>query len=712
MKFGLKQLVASLFATVLVGVFAGCGSDQSNDPLKASGVTLNVTSMNYTTATNITGSIEATYALDGNATVSGLTASVEGCTTLSSVINNGDAFDVNSSSSRTVGVNIVVADGCNGTNVSIHGTETTSEGIDWALSTSATVSLLSGGGGGTATSPIVSISPLQPITVTTNNEVKTVTLRVFGEGGSIIDGGTITVGYPAEYIAGQDVGYFKENKVTVVDGRATFTYVGPSDIYNIVNTLTNISFSFFDTLNAAGTSTSLTVNFEPDTTIQPPLLTGYTIDFVDNNNKATLELNSTSVFTVSVKNDKGDLVLDENILSLTITSLDPARAILVDSTNSDVPSLTFNLKNDIPMTIKTNTVSGQVMFDILLDINDSNGNRLTKTITKSVVVFSGPPTAMSISYAYTDQNETTKRFIEHMNIAVTDKWNNPVNTNPLIYVGAIGGYATDPASTVGNNFAVDLVGTATVDSSSGAGTSAQMTASKDFSAFVTPSDDTLMTFGRGYVYQGSGKWDISNAANGQLDLVETYTASSASTNMGYAIGHNYREDICNLAGGEWILNTDSADGTYRVDNNGIALVNINYDALFVGHTIIVGATTIGTLNGSSETIRLGESRSHTLRGLGFDGARSFTIPTGGAVTVGMNVHIKDTGYNAKNVFFDYVVTSSDTVTISATNDSMSVGGIYSCENNGIAYVEVTASSSGTAGTVTISVVEDRTNSEF
>jgi len=711
LKHGLKYVVASLLTTAFISAFTGCGSDQSNDPLKASGITLNVTSMSYTTPTSISGSVEVSYTLDGNATVSGLVGSVEGCTVVSSDINGNNPFSMDSNASRTIGVNLVLEVGCTETEVLISGTETTDEGVNWAISTTANASILDTG---STASPIVSIAPLTPITVTTNNEVKTVELRVFGAGGSIIDGGTITVGYPAEYIAGQDVGYFQENTVDVVNGRATFTYVGPSDVYNIINTTTSVSFTFFDTLNPAGTTTSLIVNFEPDTTIQPPLLTGYTIDFVDNNNKATLDLNSTSVFTVSVKNDKGDLVVDENILGLTITSLDPGRAKLVDNTNTEVDSLTFNLKNSIPMTIKTYKVSGQVMFDIVLDINDSNGNTLTKKITKSVVIFSGPPTAMSISYAYTDQNDTTKRFIEHMNIAVTDKWNNPVNTNPLIYVGAIGGYATDSASTVGDNFAIDLTGTATMQGSSGQGTSAQMTAAPDFSTFVTTSDDTLMTFGRGYVYQASGKWDIVNAAAGVLDLNETYTASTSAANMGYAIGHNYREDKCNLAGGEWILNTDSADGTYRVNNNGIALVDIKYDALLVGHTIIVGATTVGTLNETGERIRMGEARSHTLRGFAYDGARSFTVSAGAAgETFGINVHIKETGYYAKNVNFDFVVTASDEVTIDSIDTSMSTGGIYTCENNGVAYVTVTASNStAQAGSLTITIVEDVISGEF
>jgi len=705
MKFGFKSIVASLLATVLVGTFSGCGDEQTNAPLKASGVTLDVTSMSYTTPTSISGSIDVGYTLDGNATVSGLTASVAGCTVISSDINGNNAFTIDSTATRTVGVNIILADGCTGTSVTVSGTETTSEGVNWNISVTTNVSVLSTGGVG---SPIVSISPLTPISVTTNNEVKTVELRVFGEGGSIIDGGTITVGYPAEYIAGQDVGYFQENVVAVVNGRATFTYVGPSDVYNIINTTTSVSFSFFDTLNAAGTSTSLTVNFEPDTTVQPPLLTGYTIDFVDNNNKATLDLNSTSVFTVSVRDDNGDLVPDTNILGLTITSLDPGRAQLVDNTNTEVASLTFNLKNSIPMTIKTYTVSGQVMFDIVLDINDSNGNTLTKTITKSVVVFSGPPTAMSITYAYTDQNTTTLRFTEHMQIAVTDKWNNPVNTNPLIYVSAIGGYANDPTSGVGDNFMVRLAPVATVSS----GTVFTDTSGADLSV-VNPSDDILMTFGEGYVYQASGKWDISSAAATSLNLVETYTATTPTANMGYAIGHNYRQDKCNF-GEEWILNVDSADGSYRVNDNGIALVQVQYDHVYVGHTIFIGATTVGQLNVTPETIRMGEATRHTLRGFGYEGSYSFTVPPGDAVEGTVMVHLKGTGYDARNVWFTYVVTSSDEVTIDAEITPMTTpGSVYGCEYGGRAYVTVQASNAtAQAGSFSITIIENNIVGEF
>ena len=67
----------------------------------------------------------------------------------------------------------------------------------------------------------------------------------------------------------------------------------------------------------------------------------------------------------------------------------------------------------------------------------------------NIVVFSGPPTAMSISYAGVEQNATVAKYIEKFAVTVTDAYNNPVNTQPYIAVGAIVEFAVDGSSATG-----------------------------------------------------------------------------------------------------------------------------------------------------------------------------------------------------------------------------------------------------------------------
>ena len=78
-------------------------------------------------------------------------------------------------------------------------------------------------------------------------------------------------------------------------------------------------------------------------------------------------------------------------------------------------------------------------------ITDTNGDTQTLAKTFNIVVYSGPPTSISINYTTTDFDQAYSEFTEHFVVTVSDEYGNQINTQPGISVGAIVGYATSDA---------------------------------------------------------------------------------------------------------------------------------------------------------------------------------------------------------------------------------------------------------------------------
>ena len=254
-----------------------------------------------------------------------------------------------------------------------------------------------------------------------------------------------------------------------------------------------------------------------------------------------------------------------------------------------------------------------------------------------------------------------------------------------------------------------LSAVATIDSD-GADGATMVTTAGDLTD-VDPYNDILMTFGNGYTYQASGKWDISSVAGSTITMTDKYTSVNPTIDMGYAIGHNHRQDVCEF-GREWIGQVDSTDGTFKVNSTGSAVMDFRYDYMLTGKTIVFGASVTGTLNSTGEELRIGEAIRHTLRGHGYDGSISCSVPAGFTTTCSVAVHLTDTGYNARNVNFNFAITGGEEITVNTLTTSMSTG-LYSCENGGTSYVELNVTNgSADSDTIGITIETDSIYSEF
>jgi len=725
LKNGSNAAAALLLSFAIAFGLTGCGSsDQSNPPLVSTNsvVELVSSSLQYNAAgTTISGTITTSYptTLSGVAALSGFSADITGCSVSTVTVGTGNTITYTDNNNIISNVEITLASSCSSTSVTLSATETNDANTTSSWNKTASVSAAAAG---EITSPIATIvadTATQNIELTQNNESRQIVLKVYDINNGPVSGGTISVRYPNEVLTGVDVGTLAPvDSAEIQNGEAVFNYTGPSDLISLINSgHTNTVFTFFDTLNPTK-SVNVTIAYNPDTTTPPPLLTGYTVDFISSNQEATTNLDTTAVFTLSVKDDNGKLIANEDLNSTDITSMQPNLVRFIDATGAEVDTLHFDGKNNIAMTIKTYTVAGLVPFAIALKIKDANGVLADKNVTKSITVFSGPPTAMSISYASTGQDANNVKFIEKMVVSLTDKWNNPVNTQPTIYAGAITGYTVDPTSTVGNQYMIrNTTATAQATVSSHAiGANLHDATGVNFDV-IDPYNDVLMTFGNSYSYQASGKWDIDAATGGtDIFMTDTYTAIDPTSNMGYAVGHNHRQDICDF-GREWIGQVDSADGTFKVDSTGSVVIDFRYDYQLTGKTVFFGASVVGTLNSANgaEELRMGEAVKHTLRGHGIESPGTYNVPKGFSGTVTFyNFGLTDTAEYLRNAKFSFsqIETTGDVLATydASSNDVNPVttrSRIYDCvddngaDTDGRAWVRYNVTSTE-GGTMTLS----------
>ena len=87
--------------------------------------------------------------------------------------------------------------------------------------------------------------------------------------------------------------------------------------------------------------------------------------------------------------------------------------------------------------------------------------------------------------------------------------------------------------------------------------------------------------------------------------------------MGYAIGNNKRQELCDDTGAEAVATTEIDGGVYQIDSSGIAKIKVIYDFYLVGKTAAIYANTVGKVNEDNVSKRVGETRIHTLRGSGY-----------------------------------------------------------------------------------------------
>ena len=549
---------------------------------------------------------------------------------------------------------------------------------------------------GNVTNPAVTVVlPVSSTVLTTNSQVVTIDVRVFDSANNPYSEGEVKLINSPDALNGRDVGTFDKYASTLVNGVATFTYTAPKDL---TADTSNIYFAFYHDSDPTKIK-QYTMSIVPET--NQTITSSYKL-VSSNGTDVKLALNYTKAISYNVQDSNNNKIADADIISLAVTSLNPGIATLSDSYgNNNLNTLTVTDKNTITVNVNTNTKSGLIPLKVEAHFLDANQEEKVLTEVYSVVVLSGPPTAFSLSYAGTSQDEEHAKFIDHWVLTATDKYNNLINTKPTISTGMITGYAKSSASTATNSmnylYSIPPRGGSIVNATP----NDKFHTSEDFFSNVDFEHDYLVTFGNGYTYDASGKWDINQSNSGtDLLLVDDYNGSDV-TDLGFAVGNNYRQDTCQF-GVEWVGNVYPKNKNMILDENASTVLDVEYDYYLAGKSVVFWINLVGSANGKDT--RVGEARKILLRGMGFDDGVA-NVPAGTTnATYYISIGLKNTGEWYRNGNFHADIVTSDNVTYSS---AIFHGQVGSCLNHGssdgTAYVELqgVSETQGKAGTITI-----------
>ncbi|MDF1876756.1 hypothetical protein JHD47_02880 [Sulfurimonas sp. SAG-AH-194-L11] len=547
----------------------------------------------------------------------------------------------------------------------------------------------------TADTSVTIVLPMTSTTLTTNNQVVNIEVNIFDSANNPYSEGTINKINPDDVISGRDVGTFDTISSSIVNGVATFVYTAPASLD--INT-SDIVFRFY---HSSDSSTVVTYTMVLSPELNQTVLTNYTLK-TSSQDGVSMALESSETVSYTLYDASGSEIPDSSINSMVATSLNPSIATLSDSFgNIDQTTLSLLNSNNMTININSNTVSGIVPIRVETNFTDANGDDQNITEVFSVLVLSGPPSAISLSYASTEQVASRAKFLEKWVVTVTDKYNNLVNSNPSVSVGMLAGFTQSSSATTnpGNylHFVPDAAGSGGISA-----TNDTFTAPAGVFSNVDIQNDVLAVYGTGYKYDASGKWDINTINSASvLNLKDDYN-STDRTGLGFAVGNNQREDTCQI-GTKWVANVYADGNIPIIDSTGTMVINVEYDYYLVGKSTILWVNLVGIQNSTGEQLRIGEARKINLRGQGLTGER-YSYAKGFTGVVRLDVTVTNTTEYYYNANFDYqVVVTGDDTNWTEINNSM-ISGITSCDNSGIAYVEVNVTSSLKAGEIQLNNV--------
>jgi len=541
-----------------------------------------------------------------------------------------------------------------------------------------------GGSGGGIDNNITDLTislPVSESTLDENSQNVTIDVNVYDTDNTPYQNGNVKVIYPDDVKTGRDVGHFSSSSVALNNGTALFSYIGPGDI---TSNGSNIVFKFYHEDNPTILKT-YTIKINPEQAV----LTNYTLNSSDAN--VTMDLESSKLIVFSITNDDNIPIDDSKIISVKVTSLNPNIGTLEDYLGNTGSSLTIVGKNNITMNVNSKTSSGIIPLSVVAKFLDANNNSQTLTKTFNTLVLSGPPSAMSISSSISaNYVEDRAKHIEQFVLTVTDKYNNLVNTNPAVSMGMIAGFTQASSSTDTNRLNYLYVGTG-VDGGTLSPTN-KFTAKTNIFDNVDTSNDVLVTFGTnedGYTYNASGKWDIISKTSNTLSFSDDYMGSSTS-NLGFAVGHNYRQLTCSTSGEEAIANVYPNDNNFIVPANGSMIINIEYDNYLVGKTVVLWVNLVGENHKTNDIVKIGEAKKIGLLGTGLkiyeNGSNTYNAGDTGIVRVYIGIDSTNDYY--RNGRFGYVIQAADDLNWTIDRDSMD-SNINNCAaNEGLTYVDV------------------------
>jgi len=492
---------------------------------------------------------------------------------------------------------------------------------------------------------IVIPNELREITIKTNSKSFDIPIKVYKDIAPYASG-SVSVELPEKVLNGTDVGSFSESTVLVNEqGVALFHYTGPANLKSLIdNGDTSSTFKFYHNENTAEENRqSLQINYAIADDIYIPI--DYELSLTTENNDFSMgipELQKT--FSIVLKDKKGNVIKnsDINFTKVHVQTENSLIAQIYDTVNREsVNELTLKNENSTSFIIKSKKLSGIVPLKATVEFIDINKEAKTLSTIINIRVMSGPPSAISISYVGTGQDEARAKYEEKFAISVTDEYGNKVNTRPYISLGAIVGYTVDgkeasgtetnntkrlfygrdDISTGNANGVIDALADEVVNTTNFEDTTP---ARSDVFKYVNAegaNSDKLVVFGAGKNYEAMGKWDFKKIDNNTLKIQDDYFGEYRS-NLYYAVGHNYYQDQCQDDGREWLGSTDSE--SYQLDEQGTVAISYKYDYHLTGKDALIWVNLNGYQADTKKDTRIGEVVKHTLRGRGLK-----QVPEGG-----------------------------------------------------------------------------------
>ena len=546
---------------------------------------------------------------------------------------------------------------------------------------------------------ITALLPISSTTLTKNAQSFNIVVKAIDSKNRPYSGGNVEVVFPNDVRQGRDIGYFNQFTSTLnAQGEAIFVYNAPANLD--VNT-SDIVFGFFHDENPTNVL-SYTMSILPD--VNQIVNTTYKIT-TGVGTDVTLLPEDVKSINYAVVDENGNAVSDDKITTIVVTSLNPQVGTLRDG-NTSGTSISFTT-NNVSLSVLSTTLSGILPIQVDATFKDTNNNDRNLTKQFNLVVLSGPPTAMSLSYAGTSQNSETAKFVENWVLTVTDKYNNLVNTTPAISMGLITGYAQSSAPT--SNIANYLYYESSLNDGNltNAATDTFSSSKNAFNNIDLVNDKLALFGGSGYKFNAYGKWDIDSFSANTLTLKDDYSGSSVS-GLTFAVGHNFRNEWCDSS--PVVANVYAKDNNNILPATGSMIVQIEYDYYLVGKSVVLWTNLIGENNNS--IVKVGLAEKVTLRGSGLTG-ETYQYAKGFQGVVRLNIDISDTVEPYQNANFGYaVVVTGDDTNWSIRGDSMQDGNITDCSlNGGVAYVDVNITDpAGSAGE--IKLVNVLPSSEF
>lgn len=536
-------------------------------------------------------------------------------------------------------------------------------------------------------------------TVTTNDAIIEIDVTVIDTLNNPYNDGNVTIVYPDDIREGRDVGIFSASTVSVNNGHANFEYTVPKDL--TTNT-SDIVFGFYHSDNPSNI-VEYTIKIVAAQT--PSISTTYTLNINSSDDDFFIPLENSELFSFFLTDDKNSLLEDDDVISLRVEILNPNLGTLIDSEGNRGNTLKIDAKNTVSMKVEAKTVSGVIPLQV--DASFKNASDETETISKifNIIVLSGPPSAISLSYAGTSlEKQDYAKFVEKWVLTVTDRYNNLVNTNPYVSMGMLAGYAQDSSNTASNSSNYLYFKPSEGNGRLSNITDSFTTASEVFDQ-VDQTNQYLVTFGNGYTYNASGKWSINTNSATQLDLVEEYTGATTS-GLGFAVGNNFRQDKSD-EGVEWIGNVyPEAEGNYSIPSSGSMRINVEYDYYLTGKDVILWVNLLGKNYKDDSTVRIGEARKITLVANGITpNVESQVVEIGASNKPFIfQMHINDTARWYRHANFGVDVETSDKVSI----DSIE----YSDIEDNYAYIIVNVTNNDPEATGSVSLTNALVGKEF